>query len=87
MNTEEGMTAGDMIQAFETRDNEVFESLKSRQCLKFLDNEVAKLAFRVHVPGGGPIAADHAASSGGMINPASRSSSRPNVAVEDESFC
>ena len=52
MNTEEGKTAGDMIQYYESRDDESFEAIKQRSCVRFLDNEIGKLALSIRVPGG-----------------------------------
>jgi hypothetical protein len=47
--------AAGLIEAYENRNVETFQSLLKRPQIKFLDNEVAKLAMSIKVPIGDAI--------------------------------
>ncbi|KAG9287433.1 hypothetical protein G9A89_023805 [Geosiphon pyriformis] len=50
--SEESAVASILLDAFEQGDQELLEETVNRQIITFLDNEVAKLARNLHVPGG-----------------------------------
>lgn len=51
--SDEVRAAGELLDAFEKRDPDMLQTVISQQTFTFLDNEVARLAQQLRVPGGG----------------------------------
>jgi gamma-soluble NSF attachment protein len=55
---EEGQIANDLLDAYEKRDQKRISEIMKKQLIGFLDNEVAKVARKLVVPGGNVVHAD-----------------------------
>ncbi|KAJ3186125.1 hypothetical protein HK101_009732 [Irineochytrium annulatum] len=53
LDSEDGHVASDLIEAFQSYDHNLLQASLKRSPIKFLDNEVAKAAMSLRVPGGG----------------------------------
>jgi hypothetical protein len=53
MDSDEGRIAGNIVEAYESKDSDGLNKLMRSTNVSFLDNEVAKMAMGIQVVGGG----------------------------------